>query len=57
MTSRETVKAIDELDAIHGKDSESAHIKADAIVLNALPDVVKEAYQRVKARCGKFYYA
>lgn len=46
-----------ELDALPGDDPEQDHIAADQHLLNhAHPDVAA-AYQRVKDRCGPWWYS
>jgi hypothetical protein len=40
------------LDAISGDDPEAAHGKADAILLEAVPEDVRRAYERLTERCG-----
>lgn len=58
-------KAIDDLEAIEVNskhpwgacDPESAHVDADGVLLAFVPDEVRDAYERVRARCGGFWYA
>jgi hypothetical protein len=43
---------VDRLDAISGDDPESAHGQADDVLLECVPAEVREAYERVAARCS-----
>ena len=56
MTHEEIAEAIEELDALDG-DQESAHGKADDILLNLVPSEVAEAWCRARDRVGGFWYA
>jgi hypothetical protein len=44
--------AVEQLDAIPGDDPERAHGLADDVLLACVPAEVREAYERVAARCG-----
>ena len=57
MNEAEIKKLIEALDAIDGDDPESAHDEADKILQEAVPAEVREAYKRVEARSGGFWYA
>ena len=51
MSMREQDELIRQLDALDGSDPESAHSAADDMILDALPEEVRQAYQRVPRRC------
>ncbi len=44
--------AVARLDALSGDDPEHAHGVADDVLLACVPTEVREAYERVVARCG-----
>jgi len=48
--------AVERLDALTDADTEAAHIDADAVLLEFVPDEVKSAYIRARERAG-FWYA
>lgn len=50
--SRDITAWVAALDAIPTRDPEHAHGEADRILLAAAPPEVREAYQRVTARCS-----
>ena len=41
-----------QIDALTGGDPELAHAHADAILLDAVPEDVREAYKRLQGRCA-----
>ena len=43
-------EAIELLDALDGGDPEGAHFDADAVLLDFVPEKVREAYKRVHLR-------
>lgn len=45
-------EAVAALDAINGHDPEGAHGEADEVLLAVVPAEVREAYERLAARCG-----
>lgn len=50
-------EAIEKLDEIDDGDAENVHIVADEILLEYIPQDVRNAYNRVKNRVGGFWYA
>lgn len=48
---------IRKLDALDGADPESAHCSADDLILDWLPEEVRQAYVRVAARCRWWAFA
>lgn len=50
-------EAIRALDAINDDDPESAHLDADKILREAVPQEVADAYERLVERTGGFWYA
>lgn len=50
-------QAVAELDSITHGDPEGAHGEGDDILLAVVPDEVREAYNRLRARVGGFWYA
>lgn len=65
LTPEEAVAALDAIESgepeivygIPARDSEDAHIAADAVLLAAVDESVAAAYKRVKARVGAWWYA
>lgn len=55
MTEKDIKKLVKALDAING-DPESAHVEADDLLAQAVPEQVRDAYRRVQVRC-EFRYA
>jgi hypothetical protein len=52
MDEEQVRKAVEKLDAIPGNDPEFAHGEADETLLELVPEVVREAYNRVVGRCS-----
>ncbi len=55
MTAAEAVAALDDIDM--PGDPEQAHSMADKILLAAVDPIVRDAYDRCKARTGCWWYA
>lgn len=48
---RSAAEVVAALDAMQSDDPEIAHGDADALLLSALPDEVRAAYERLAGRC------
>lgn len=55
MTEAEIILALSEIK--EGADQEEAHGKADDLLLEYVPETVKEAYEAACSRVGGFWYA
>jgi hypothetical protein len=54
---KDATEVIAALDALDGGDPESAHCRADELLMGLVPDEVRQAYNRVVARCAWWAYS
>jgi len=57
MTKEQIADVVARLDAIEASDAEAAHGDADEILLEAVPQKIREAYERVVTRAPWWAYA
>lgn len=49
--------AVRKLNAINGQDKEVEHSDADTIIVEFLPEEIRQAYQNAQQRSGGWWYA
>jgi hypothetical protein len=55
--SEKVARAVDGLDAIKPGGPEANHLKADAILLEFVPEEVRQAFDRAESRDGGWWWA